>query len=52
MVVSVFVSTTHSDREPAFEIITIDVFVGADIVADIVYNIRCLFLYMFRRETT
>ncbi len=35
MVVSVFVSTTHSDREPDFEMTTIDVFVDddADIIA-------------------
>jgi hypothetical protein len=41
MVVSVFVSTTHSDREPDFEMTTIDVLVDddddADIVADTVY---------------
>jgi hypothetical protein len=42
MVVSVFVSTTHSDREPDFEMTTIDVFVDdddADIIAHTdVYN--------------
>jgi hypothetical protein len=44
MVVSVFVSTMHSDREPDFEMTTIDVLVvddddddDAGIVADTVY---------------